>query len=364
MPDTNQPTYEEDEITLKEVILKIQEFILEAWRHKWWIVAAGLGFAAIFLVRAMLEKPTYTATLTFMVNEDEGGSMGGIATILGQFGLSSGSRSGRFNMEKIMALARSRRIVQEVLFEQADLNGKHDYIANHIIDFYDYHQAWEKDTLLSGFYFRNDSITLFKEIERKALLAIYGRMVGNPQKEVEGLMDIGYNEETGILSLNVKSYEEVLSIIIANKAYEKLSRYYIEKTTEQQQKTYNTLKFKVDSIQTALYQKEQQLAQFQDQSQSLLLRTDNIKQTRLNREVQMLTLMYGEAIKNLETASFLLKSSTPVFQVVDPPISPIDPVRESKLKALVLGGFLGGFVALFILLGGKIVRDTIAGTKE
>ena len=47
MSDTNQPTYEEDEITLKEVILKIQEFILEAWRHKWWILAAvALGTAA------------------------------------------------------------------------------------------------------------------------------------------------------------------------------------------------------------------------------------------------------------------------------------------------------------------------------
>lgn len=364
MPDTNQPTYEEDEITLKEVILKIQEFILEAWRHKWWIVAAGLGLAAIFLIRALLEKPTYTATLTFMVNEDEGGNMGGIATILGQFGLSSGSRSGRFNMDKIMALARSRRIVQEVLFEQADLNGKHDYIANHIIDLYDYHEAWEKDTLLQGFYFQRDSAAIFNGKERKVLLMMHGQMIGNPQKDVEGIMSIGYNEDTGILSISAKSINEALSILIAKEMYEKLSRFYIEKTTEQQQKTVDNLQSKIDSVRTALYDKEQQLAQFQDQSQGVVLRTDNVKQSRLNREVQVLTVMYGESIKNFETASFLLKNSTPVFQLVDLPISPISPIGRSKLKALLIGGFLGGFISLFVLLGWKIVRDTMDGLTK
>lgn len=359
MPDTNQPTYEEDEITLKEVILKIQEFILEAWRHKWWIVAAGLGFAAVFLIRAMLEKPTYTATLTFMVNEDEGGSMGGIATILGQFGLGTGARAGRYNMDKIVALARSRKIVQGVLFDRVDIGGEEDYIANHIIKLYDYHENWKEDTLLQNFYFTRDSVDLFDRAERRALMAMHGQIVGNPEQKVEGFLSISYNDDTGILSMGAKSEVESLSIAIAEAGYRKLSKFYVDKTIEQQKLTVDNLQFKVDSIGAALTRTEQELAQFQDRSQGVMLRSDDLRRQRLSREVQMLTIMYGESIKNLETASFLLKNSTPVFQLVDRPMSPIQPLMASKLKAIVLGGFLGGFLSLVFIFIRKVFRDAM-----
>lgn len=359
MSDTNQPTYQEDEITLKELILKIQEYVREIWRYKWWVVAAGIIFAGIFLLRAVREEPTYTATLTFMVNEDEGGGMGGIATILGQFGLSSGSRAGKYNMDKIVALARSRRIQQQVLFEKTNLNGQEDFIANHLISIYNYQQKWEKDTLLQGFFFQDDQFFSFDQRERQVMLGLYGHIVGNPEMGVKGLLMANYNKDTGILSLNVTSESEILSIAIAEQLYKKLSRFYIEKSTEQQQKTYFNLGSKVDSISRTLQLKEQELAQYQDRNQSLLLRADNLKLPRLKREVQMLTIMYGEVIKNLETASFLLGNATPVFQMIDQPISPVQPMKSSKIKAIIIGGFLGGFLALVLLMGRKMVKDAL-----
>ncbi|MEL6276275.1 MAG: Wzz/FepE/Etk N-terminal domain-containing protein, partial [Bacteroidota bacterium] len=120
-----------DEITLKELILKIQEYFWYLWGKKWWIIAAGLIGGAIGFYRAWTTPLTYTAELTFMVNEDDGANAGGVGAILGQFGLGGGATS-EYNLDKILALSRSRRIIREVLFDSVEINSEADLIANHI----------------------------------------------------------------------------------------------------------------------------------------------------------------------------------------------------------------------------------------
>jgi uncharacterized protein involved in exopolysaccharide biosynthesis len=71
---------EKDEITLKDLILKLKEFWAEIWDKKWWVVGAGLLFGLISGVNAYLKPTLYNASLTFMVNDDEGG--GGMAEVV------------------------------------------------------------------------------------------------------------------------------------------------------------------------------------------------------------------------------------------------------------------------------------------
>lgn len=352
-----EPRGSGDEITLKELILKIQEYWAEIWRYKWWVVLVSGLFAAGFLVKAWLTKPTYTATLTFMVNEDEGGSMGGVAAILGQFGFGGGVQ-GQYNLDKIVQLAKSRRIIQEVLFDSLIINGKSDYIANHVIDLYEYDKKWENDTLLESFKFNREEIESFSRGEGKALQAIYGKLVGDMDKKTKGLATLDFNEESGILILSVSSLQEDLSIKTARKIYEELSKFYVDKTTEKQRQTFDNLTFKTDSIQKKLYATENQLAKFKDASQNLMLQQNNVEEQRLSRQLQVLTILYGEALKNRETADFLLKNATPFFQIIDEPVAPLRPIRRSKLIAIILGGFLGAFI-VGLFLTGKIFYRTV-----
>jgi uncharacterized protein involved in exopolysaccharide biosynthesis len=76
-----------------------------------------------------------------------------------------------------------------------------------------------------------------------------------------------------------------------------------------------------------------------------------------------LYLMYGEAIKNLETAEFLLKNATPYFQVIDQPVEPLQPLGKSRFKALLIGGLAGVFVGLAFFIGRRYILDDLKGSS-
>ncbi|HRV86761.1 MAG TPA: Wzz/FepE/Etk N-terminal domain-containing protein, partial [Saprospiraceae bacterium] len=107
MTEQQPPGYiQDDEITLKDLILKIQEFWRLLWANKWYIIAFALILASLSALRTYLTPSQFPAKLTFMVNEDEGSNMGGIANVLGQFGFSSGGKS-EYNLDRILELSRS-----------------------------------------------------------------------------------------------------------------------------------------------------------------------------------------------------------------------------------------------------------------
>ena len=277
------------------------------------IAIVALISAASFGLYAYFQERTFNAELTFMVNsEDSGGSMGGVTSLLGQFGLGGGG-GGEYNLDKIVALGKSRRIIQRVLLDSALIGEKDDLIANHLIQRYDFHEEWKDadNAELHGFLFTTGDPAAFDRTANGVVKSLYSFMIGNPSKGEEGLMRLDYEEETGILRLRVQSLKESLSIIICEKLYEALSEFYILQSTEKQRFTYNKLQAKVDSLRNELNATEYRLARFQDQSMNVFRRQELLEQSRLARESQILTIMYGEAIKNLETANFLLKDATP-----------------------------------------------------
>lgn len=354
-----QPRYiEDDEITLKELIEKIGEFWQETWKNKWWIILVAALVASIFLLRAWLTPSTYPATLTFMVNEEDGGGIGGVGAILGQFGFGGGGKAGSFNLDKILELSKSRKIVQSTLFKKVTVDGKEDFFANHIITLYKMHEKWEDDTTgLTGFYFTRGMVDSFNRVEYNALKYVYEQVRGG--ENVDGILGSSYNDDTGILSLNMNAYSEDLSIKFIDSLYRELSNFYITNTIEPQQKTVDNLVGKVDSLRKRLQSINYALADFEDRSYGIIDRKSDLEKTRLQIDQQVTATAYGEALKNLELVDFSLKNATPAFQLIDAPIPPIKPVGSSKLKAIIIGGFIGGFLALIFFVGRKIIRDAM-----
>lgn len=359
--------YHDDEITLKELILKLKEFWDELWHFKFWIVVTGLFIGLYMGYSAYSSKPTYTAKQTFMVNNDEGGGiMSGIGGILGSFGLGGGG-GGKFNLDKILELSKSRRISQDVLFASIEIGNKEDFLANHIITYKDtigewgqkpFYKFWGKESMLKDFRFTSDSLESFDINENSALKSIHGVLVGSEKQA--GLINTSYNEESGIMSISVTSENQNLSYFICKILYEKLSNYYVKKTIEKQMFTYKIIKSKYDSLELALSTTQFQLAKFEDKNQRLFSKVDKLKGLKINQEVQKLGLMYGEAAKNLEIADFSLKNKTPFVQEIDAPLLPIKGKKDSLVKGLVIGGFLGAFLCSLFIISRKIFRDTMA----
>jgi len=251
----------EDEITLKELILKVNEYFWYLWGKKWWIIVAGLIGGATGFYLAHMTPVTYTAELTYMVNEDEDGGIGGAGAILSQIGLGGGSSS-EYNLDKIVALSKSRRIVQQALMDSIEIDGEEDLIANHLINVLHLHDSWvdSENPELWGFYFTNSQVGSFNRTANGALKQIFNIVVGGI--DTEGLLSNSYKESTGIFRLTLTSESEHLSSVLAERIYSCLSDFYVRQSTKKQRETLSQLSNKVDSIKTVLQSAEYRLAKF------------------------------------------------------------------------------------------------------
>jgi hypothetical protein len=363
---------EDDEITLKQLVEKITEYGKEI-RKNWFILFLFcLPTTAYFMYKAFIDNPKYLAKLTFMVNSDESKS-GGVASILGQFGLGEGES--KDNLDKILALSKTRVIIERAIFKKGTIDGVDDYFANHLIKMQDFQKKWKKDTatksLINFFYDKKISeklsrsqtaigynLSSFSRTEGLALKEIYANVTGI--EEPEALFESSLDKKSGIMTLTLNTRSEELSIKLLEELYTQLGQYYIDKTTEKQRRSYELVVAKADSIESALTGIEYRQADFDDHNRMILFEKAKLPKLRLNRDRTVLNLMFNEAVKNQELAEFALKNKIPYIQSIDMPIAPIRPKKESKIKALIIGiAFGGGFGVIFIVIR-KIIRSALA----
>lgn len=349
---------EEDEITLKELIIKVQEFFQEVLKNWRLVILITIPFVLYFFYQTYKTPITYTSELTFMMNDDEGGGLGSLGGLAASFGFGGGG-SGEFNLEKMLSLLKSRNIIQQGLFEKVALDGETDFFANHLIKEYDFHEKWNKNESLKGFLFKNDQVAEFNRVEYKALKKIYTKVIGSGK--TQGLLSSNINEDTGIMTLNIESTNEALSIKFLNSLFRKLSAFYIDKTIEKQQQTYEITKNKADSLLGVMNFAQNRLLKLKDSNRNTTLNQYRSEELKLERDYQISLIAYGEAIKNKEIADFTLKSKTPFIQSIDLPIPPLSPDKSlvSYIKQIIIGGILGVFLAIAFILGRKIYRDTM-----
>lgn len=346
-----------EEKGLGQYVELVQHYWKDIWKFKFWIALITIVVAGLFVLNAWLTPKTYSAQVTFMINDDEGGGLSGIGAVLGQLGM-GGSKGGKYNYEKISQLTTSRKMLSEMLFAEAIYKGKKDCIGNHFLNVYNIRDEWAGDTLLKDYHFTNKKKNKREQYaDQVAVFKLSKALKGDPLNGVKGIIGVKYDDESTILTLSAETASPQLSIIMSNALYDQLAEFYISKTLERQQGTYDHVKYKVDSIFGVLRASENRLAGFQDQSHGIILNTTRLPKEQMARKVEMLYLMYGEAIKNLETAEFLLKNATPYFQVIDQPVEPLQPLGKSRFKALIIGTFAGVFIGLAFFVGRRYVID-------
>ncbi|WP_235299253.1 GumC domain-containing protein [Portibacter marinus] len=354
----------DDEISIKEIIVKIKEYFWEIVRKWWLILMSSILFAIALGWKAKRVPETYPAYLSFMINSENPNSLSSVSGLLGTFGLGGASTS-EYNLDKMIQLLKSRKISEEVFFSRIEVNNHQDYIANHLINHLDTIDRWEAkksmfkfgpyEDPIADFRFESDSIPAFAYLENKALKRLFTKVIGSG--DVPGLLSGSYDEITNILYLSFTSQDEQLSIKVVKEYYENLAEFYTFQSVSKQLHTYKLIKQKSDSLATLLATKEYQYADAIQSNQRVFAETDRLNEARLRREVEKLNVMYLEATKNLEVADFSLKNKTPFIQTIDLPISPIDSEYESFPWAVIRGLILGGFIGILFVSLRKLYMD-------
>jgi len=90
------------------------------------------------------------------------------------------------------------------------------------------------------------------------------------------------------------------------------------------------------------------------------LKTNAISSEISTRDKTMAATIFAEVVKNLELSKTLLNQETPVIQIVDQSTFPLEKEKTSKLKSLILGGFLAGFLTILYLIALKWLKNQLS----
>ena len=357
MIDSDPRPRQTEEISLRDIFLFVGDYLHHLLK-RWYIIAIAVAVCAgISAYRAINEVATYNAGLSFSLNEEASGGGLGLGSVLGQFGI--GRSGGGTNFLKLVEIARSSSVLDPILLDSIALRQDTLMAANVLIELYNYHEHWIEQDSLRGFYFTHNDIDRFGRTENRVMKQLRYLLQGNPATGAEGLCTIEFNGESGVISMRVSSRSELLSLYIIYKWYQTLSMRYITQATEPQQLTLNLIQAKVDSIRGVLNTLQGRFARLQDRKSNIVLQYNLTEDSYVQRELGLNQIIYGEAVKNMEQARFLLANQTPAFAAIELPREPLPKSEPSLIIAIIKGGLIGGILSSIVLAAVKIYKDTM-----
>jgi uncharacterized protein involved in exopolysaccharide biosynthesis len=350
MSEQLQQVQASDEVTLKELILKGKDWFSYLWGYKWRILLAGLlGGALGFVYAKYFTKPTYTATVSFTLEQKNGsgGALGGLASSLGLGDLPSSSSSGMFGGENVLYLMKSNRIIHQSLKEvQADLKGDHllnAYLKNHFEK-----PLKEKKIKL----FPNDLDSVEFTRQQDSLLLLITKNIRETQIVAER-----QDKKTTIINLEVKDGNEQWAYLFSKALVKNAIDLYLEIKVGKLMRTELELTQKKDSIRGLLDGSITTLAYETDLNSHTPLMRYKTNQAKKQIDVEVLKSMYANVIQNLEMTKFQRAQEEPIIEIIDEPILPLDVNKFGKVKGVMIFGLLLGFIYVLKLLVKKCLNS-------
>ena len=359
---SDQINTENDEISLKELIQKVVD-----WYHylkTQWIKIALVGFigGCIGFVYAWIQPITYMAKLTFVVEEGKSGgsSLGGLASLAGQFGVDVGGSTGGglLSGDNILLYFKSVSLAREVLLSKYDSTGNKS-VADVYAEVYKLKESWKKNEQIGEIHFQTlSSNKPYSRLQDSLLQKITESILGGKFSVTKTEKKAGFIEVTATME------NEMFAKIYCERIVKEAVNQYVQIKTQRQKTTVEKLQLRVDSIARLLNQKTVSGATLQTSTSTMdinpLYRAGTAVATETTiRDKTMLATIFASVVQNLEFAKFTLSQETPMIQVVDEPVYPLKKIKISQFNNALI--FFTIFSSIFItcISVWRIIKITI-----
>jgi len=341
-----------EEVSLKNFILKLQEW----WKYllsRWVVIliAALVGGSAGFIY-AYFKKPVYRATLSFALEDDK--SSGGLEGALGlasQFGFDlGGGGGGAFTGDNLLELMKSRSIVEKALLTEVPIKGKRQTLAELYISFNNLREGWNKNPRLRNISFQANADRSKFSLQQDSVLGVfYNNIIKN------NLVVDKTDKKLSIIGINVNSENELFSKNFTEVLAKTVSDFYIDTKTKKSVQNVRILQHQTDSVRRELNAAIYGVASAIDANpnanptRQVLRATSQHKQVDVQANQAILT----QLVQNLELSKMSLRKETPLIQIIDSPILPLEKVQVGKIKEFILGGIVGAL----LMATGLIIKN-------
>lgn len=363
MTTSSQDYINNNEITLKQVIFKLREwyrYLLSKWViiSIFIVIGAGLGF-----LYSILKKPIYTATTTFVLEDEKGGGgFGNLAGLASMAGVDlGGGGGGIFQGDNILGLYKSRNMLQETLLTPIEVSGKQQLLVERYIEVNDLKSKWEKTPKLLNisFQLKNDQTgELIPDRLRDSLL---GSFINDLNKKYLNVTKP--DKKLNIIQVDVKAPDEIFAKEFNDALVKNVNEFFIKTKTKKAIQNVRILQYKTDSVRNVMNGAIYSAVAVADATPNLnptrqIQRVAPSQKAQFSAETNKSVL--GALLQNLELSKMGLLKETPLIQVIDQPIYPLSVAKFGKFKGLVIGGFIFFVITILILILRKVIPDIMS----
>lgn len=354
MSELRQNTIEiEDEVSLKGIIIKCREW----WRYllgKWLIILlTGILGAGLGILYAWIKKPNYVGVLTFVLEDSRSNPLAAYAGIASQFGLDLGvgGSSGLFEGDNILEFLKSRLMVEKTLLSTVSYNNSSMTLADLYIKFNKLDKKWESDSELKGLHFPVGQPRNSFSLKQDSVLDVIQKTLVKKSLEVEKT-----DKKLNFINVKCTSKNEVFSKVFVERLVMEATTFYVDTKIKRSKVNVDKLQQTADSLEALLNKKTYAVAAAKDINLNPARQVASVGAEVGARDKMVLQTIYGEVIKNLELSKLAMAQETPIVQMVDRPIYPLNQEKLSKVKGAILGFILASFLIISCLILKRIYK--------
>lgn len=342
-----------NEITVSEVLAEVKiliRFLLRKWIL---LVSLGLIGGVYGYYTAMKVKPTYTADLSFFVEDAKSGgsSIGSYAGIASEFGvdLGGGGSGGLYQTNNLQEFFKSRLLIQKVMLQPYPKDS-----SKSLADVYFFmtgmKQKWDQSYRTKNVQFHpmNNNFSLMQDSAFKILQAT---LVNEIDLKILPI------KKSNILKISYTSQDQYFACVFVNKLVDEAIDFYIKTKTSRSQIQVDNLQRKSDSLQMILNRK------YYNTASSKVFNINPAEKTALvanelgTFDRTLTQTMYADVYKNLEIAKSSLAQDMPNIQIIDKPTLPLTIQKKSKLISTLIFGIGLGFLGIILLVLNKYLNS-------
>ena len=335
-----------DQISFRTLIFRLKAFLLYMLSRKWWIIGTVVLFVVAGLLYNTFKSKEYTSVTTFVL-QNAGDNLNEISSLASIAGVNLGSlseSSDLFQIDNIQELYRSHRMISKTMLTEMPDNK--ELLVHRYIDAGERRKKWRNKQDLKDIDFsvnqarwtiQHDSLLLAftKEIRKEHL------SVSKPSRKLS-ILNVAFTHEDELFA---KAFNEAL--------VENVNAFYKSSKTKKSGDNMQILQHQADSVKEVLDEKLAALAEVKEAAPNLnpLYKTALVPEQKLMIDVRSTSAVYEVIVKNLELAKVSHRNNTPLIQIIDYPILPLESNKWKPAKTIIIAALLGLFLSgLFFTL--------------
>ena len=300
-------------------------------------------FLSLVLLFNFIKSPVHYARTSFVLDsESSSNSIGDIASLASLAGINASSfidASSLFQIDNIQELYRSNSMIKQTLLTDSDFGNERSLLINRLASNEKIDKKWDKLNVdFSSYNSKSNNLRVHDSILNEVVKIIKEKylIVDKPSRKTT-ILEIGFDHKDELFA---KSFNENLVSIVND--------FYFKTKTQKTGENLKILERQADSVKKVLDKSILFLAE-KDQSipnPNPLTKVSLVPYQKALVDVQANGAIYQQIVTQLELAKVTHRNNTPLIQIIDKPVLPLENSRLKLFECFVYGIFGGLFFSV------------------